>query len=106
MKYILDHTVLLNRYLWDIVLLIVTLAVMIVLFLYCRKKIKDMKEEKEQLEDKLSGDSARDVFENAENRPAPIAEEQKSEEAAQEDPEIRELPKEPAAAEETAPAEE
>ena len=67
MKYILDHL----RFgfcWWDLVAIIA----LVVLFFYCRKKIKDMIQQKDELESQLSGQNADTAFEKEEAQPAPV----------------------------------
>lgn len=73
MKYILDHSSM-GFCWWDLA----ALVLLVVLFFYCRKKIKDMLKLKQELEDKLNG-GAVDVAiaaEEAQPIPVPLTEEE------------------------------
>ena len=67
MKYILDH-ISLGWCWWDLL----AFVALIVLFFYCRKKIKDMLKLRDELQSKLSGESADLTFMNAEAQAAPV----------------------------------
>ena len=70
MKFIFDHTSM--GFCWLDLLAIIAL---VVLFFYCRKKIKEMLSLKEELENKLNGESIDQAFmaEAAVPGPVPLA---------------------------------
>ena len=67
MKYILDHASM-GFCWWDLV----AFVALVVLFFYCRKKIKDMLQLKNELESKLNGESVDTAIQNEEAQPAPV----------------------------------
>ena len=66
MKYVLDHTAL-GFCWWDLLAIIA----LVVLFFYCRKKIKDMLQQKDELESQLSAQNAEMAYVKEEAKPAP-----------------------------------